>query len=139
MRIITLLVALCGALFAQTDRPLSGLQNRYTLAELKGMKTDDRIAFLANKLKKQPNDAQVQALLAAVFLQKLRETIDPVYLKQAANVVDKMLSADPKSYSALRIENEIDMQRHNFPKVAGRARELLERNPSDSGTVGLLG
>lgn len=139
MRGITGLVVLCCGLSAQTDRPLSGLQNRYTLAELKGMKTDDRIAFLENKLKKQPNDAQMEGLLAAVFLQKLRETIDPVYLQHAANVVDKMLSADPKSYSALRLENEIDMQRHNFPKVAARARELLERNPSDSGTAGLLG
>jgi tetratricopeptide (TPR) repeat protein len=140
MKIIILtLLALCGALLAQTDRPLSGLQNRYTLAELKAMKTDDRISFLESKLKKQPNDAQLEGLLTAVFLQKLRETIDPVYLQHAASIVDKMLSADPKSHSALRLQNEIDMQRHDFPKVAARARELLDRNPSDSGTVGLLG
>jgi tetratricopeptide (TPR) repeat protein len=126
-------------MLAQTDRPLSGLQNRYTVAELNGMKTDDRISFLESKLRKQPNDAQLQGLLAAVFLQKLRETIDPVYLQHAANVVDKMLSANPKSYSALRLQNEVDTQRHGFPKVAARARELLDRNPSDSGTVGLLG
>lgn len=139
MRILTVLIAGCGALFAQTDRPLSGLQNRYTLAELKEMKTDDRLSFLESKLLKQPNNEQLQGLLAAAFLQKLRETIDPVYLQRAANVVDKMLSANPNSYSALRLENEIDMQRHNFPKVAERARALLARNPSDSGTVGLLG
>ncbi|MGI9073710.1 MAG: tetratricopeptide repeat protein [Bryobacteraceae bacterium] len=139
MKIILTLLALSGAMFAQTDRPLSGLQNRYTLAELKGMKTDDRISFLESKLKKQPSDAQLEGLLAAAFLQKLRETIDPIYLQHAASVVDKMLSADPKSHSALRLQNEIDMQRHDFPKVAARARELLDRNPSDSGTVGLLG
>ncbi len=139
MREVTVFIALCCGLSAQTDRPLSGLQNRYAIAELKGMKTDDRIAFIEGRLKKQPNDAQMEGLLAAVFLQKLRETIDPVYLKHAANVVDKMLSADPKSYSALRLENEIDMQRHDFSKVAARSHELLERNPSDSGTVGLLG
>ncbi len=130
---------LCGAMFAQADRPLSGLQSRYTLAELKGMKTDARISFLESKLKKQPNDSQLEGLLAAAFLQKLRETIDPVYLQRAANVVDHMLSRNPASYEALRLENEIDMQRHDFPRVAARARELLDRNPSDSGTVGLLG
>jgi tetratricopeptide (TPR) repeat protein len=139
MRAPLALFVLCGVIFAQTDRPLSGLQNRYTLAELNRMKTDDRISFLQNKLTKQPNDAQMQGLLAAVFLQKLRETIDPVYLQHAASVVDKMLSANPKSYSALRLQNEIDMQRHDFPRVAARSRELLDRNPSDSGTVGLLG
>src|SRR6266480_1316063 len=103
MRTPLALFAFCGMILAQTDRPLSGLQNRYTLAELNRMKTDDRISFLEKKLAKQPNDAQMQGLLAAVFLQKLRETIDPVYLQRAANVVDKILSANPKSYSALRL------------------------------------
>ena len=139
MKTLIVLLALGTAIFAQADRPLSGLQNRYTLAELNGMKTDDRISFLEGKLKQHPNDMQLQSLLAGVFLQKLRETIDPIYLQRASAVVDKMLSASPKSYDALRLENEIDMQRHDFPKVAARARELLERNPSDSGTVGLLG
>ncbi len=144
MRPLVSVFAMCGALsgqagFAQADRPLTGLQNRYTLAELKGMKTDDRISFLQGKLKTQPNDERLEGLLAGAFLQKLRETIDPVYLRNAAGVVDRMLSANPKSYMALRLENEIDMQRHDFPKVAARARELLDRNPSDSGTVGLLG
>ncbi len=144
MRTLASMFAICGAFFgqagfAQIDRPLSGLQNRYTAAELKGMKTDERISFLHAKLKTQPNDERLEGLLAAAFLQKLRETIDPVYLRNAAGVVDRMLSANPKSYMALRLENEIDMQRHDFPKVAARARELLERNPSDSGTVGLLG
>jgi tetratricopeptide (TPR) repeat protein len=139
MRALPGLFAFCAVIIAQTDRPLSGLQNRYTLAELNRMKTDDQISFLEKKLTKRPNDAQTQGLLAAVFLQKLRETIDPVYLQRAASVVDKMLSTNPKSYSALRLQNEIDMQRHDFPKVAQRSRELLDRNPSDSGTVGLLG
>ena len=139
MKKLTMLIVLCGAAFAQADRPLSGLQERYTIAELKGMKTDDRISFLEGKLKKQPNDPQLDGLLAAAFLQKLRETIDPVYLQRAASVVDKMVSASPNNYAALRLQNEIDMQRHDFPSVAARARKLLERNPSDSGTVGLLG
>lgn len=139
MRKLSALFTFCSVICAQTDRPLSGLQNKYALAELNHMKTDDRISFLQNKLSKHPNDEQMQGLLAAVFLQKLRETIDPVYLQHAASVVDKMLSANPKSYSALRLQNEIDMQRHDFPKVAARSRELLDRNPSDSGTVGLLG
>ncbi|MBV9304383.1 MAG: tetratricopeptide repeat protein [Acidobacteriaceae bacterium] len=139
MKILISMFVLAAIMLAQTDRPLSGLQSRYTMAELNGMKTDDRIAFLATKLKQQPNNEQLESFLAAAFLQKLRETIDPAYLKHAASVVDKMLSANPKSYQALRLQNEIDMQRHDFPKVAARARGLLERNPSDSGTVGLLG
>ena len=133
------LFLLCAIIFAQRDRPLEGLQNRYAMAELGGMKTDDQIAFLQRKLKTQPNNQESLGLLAAVFLQKLRETMDPVYLQHSASVVDKMLSANPKSYLALRLQDEIDMQRHDFPKVAERARQLLERNPSDAGTVGLLG
>ncbi|HJY08536.1 MAG TPA: tetratricopeptide repeat protein, partial [Bryobacteraceae bacterium] len=133
------LLLYCVVLTAQRDRPLEGVQNRYATAELAGMKTDDQIAFLQRKLKTWPANPQTLGLLAAAFLQKLRETMDPVYLQHSASVVDKLLSADPKSYVALRLENEIDMQRHEFPQVAERARELLQRNPSDAGTVGLLG
>ena len=133
------LLLYCVVLTAQRDQPLEGIQNRYATAELAGMKTDDQIAFLQRKLKTWPANPQTLGLLAAAFLQKLRETMDPVYLQHSASVVDKLLSADPKSYVALRLENEIDMQRHEFPQVAERARELLQRNPSDAGTVGLLG
>lgn len=140
MKKLIVLAALSSLpLFAQADRPLSGLQSRYTTAELKGMKTDERISFLERKLQAQPQDLQLEGLLAAALLQKLRETIDPVYLQHAASVVDRMLSSDPKNYTALRLENAIDMQRHNFPRVAARSQELLTRNPSDTGTTGLLG
>jgi tetratricopeptide (TPR) repeat protein len=50
-----------------------------------------------------------------------------------------MLAADPKSYDAIRLRIEIETHRHNFPKAAELAQELTERNPSDTGSLGMLG
>ncbi|MGC2661341.1 MAG: tetratricopeptide repeat protein [Bryobacteraceae bacterium] len=122
-------------LFAQVSAGFDG----QLAAQLKGMPTNDQITLLESKLKNKPNDLQLETLLARALLQRLRETMDPVYLQKAASVVDRMQSQDAKNYEALRLQNAIDLQRHNFPKVAERAADLLKRNPSDAGTTGVLG
>jgi len=50
-----------------------------------------------------------------------------------------MLAADPASYGGIRLSVEIETHRHNFPRAAELAANLLERNPSDAGALGLLG
>ena len=129
---LTLFSSMAGGLsFAISDRDMAATVAR--------MKTDEKITFLQGKLNTEPANAQVESLLASTFLQKLRETMDPVYLQRASALVDRMLTQDARSYAGLRLQNEIDMQRHNFPKVAERSTELLDRNPSDAGTVGMMG
>jgi tetratricopeptide (TPR) repeat protein len=100
---------------------------------------DQRIATYEKLLKATPNDAKIQADLAAAFIQKLRETTDFAYLNRASTLVDRMLAADPQSYDGIRLSAEIETHRHNFPKAAQLAAVLTERNPSDSGAFGLLG
>src|ERR1019366_3580627 len=68
-----------------------------------------------------------------------RETTDFAYLNRASAIVDKMLAADPQSYDGIRLSAEIETHRHNFPRSAELARQLLERNPSDAGAMGMLG
>ena len=100
---------------------------------------NERIATYEKLLQQSPADPKIQAGLAEAFIQKLRETTDFAYLNRASALVDKMLAADPKSYDAIRLRIEIETHRHNFPKAAELAQELTERNPSDTGSLGMLG
>ena len=131
-----LLCLLAALLPAQTQESAS---TRYRDTRAAGLTANDRIAFYERLLQKSPADPKVQAGLAEAFIQKLRETTDFAYLNRASALVDKMLAADPKSYDAIRLRIEIETHRHNFPKAAELAGELVERNPSDTGSLGMLG
>jgi len=103
------------------------------------LSANERIATYEKLLQESSADPKIQAELAGAFIQKLRETTDFAYLNRASALVDKMLAVDPKSYDAIRLSIEIETHRHNFPKAAELARELSKENPSDTGSLGLLG
>jgi tetratricopeptide (TPR) repeat protein len=138
MKTTALLISLlCIApLFGQTQES-AGV--RYREVKTGTLSANDRIAAYEKLLAASPNDAKVQAGLAEAFIQKLRETTDFAYLNRASALVDKMLAADPKSYDGRRIAAEIETHRHNFPKAAQLAESLLEQNPSDTGSLGMVG
>lgn len=115
--------------------------NAARLRELEAahLSTDERIAACEKLFQQSPEDPRVEAGLAEAFIQKLRETTDFTYLNRAAALVDKMLHADARNYAAIRLSIQIETNRHNFPKAAQLAKELIERDPSDTGSLGLLG
>src|SRR5580698_9461214 len=131
MKMMFLTWFLCTASFA------APVENRKMQTE--HLNSDQQIAYFEEALKKTPNDARAEAGLATAFLQKMRETTDFAYLNRAAAIVDKMLSADPRSYDGIRLNMEIETHRHNFPRAAELASALIERNPSDAGALGMLG
>lgn len=109
------------------------------VVELSRLSTDDRIHAYEHLLAASPNDLQVRAGLISIYLQKLRESADYRYLDLAGKLVDKMLEQDGGSLLALRFENEVDLQRHDFRAVAERAEDMRKYAPSDPGTWGNLG
>jgi tetratricopeptide (TPR) repeat protein len=112
---------------------------RYRAVQAAHLSTDERIAANEKLLKDAPDDPKIEAALASAFIQKLRETTDFAYLNRAASLVERMLAADPPNYDAIRLSAEIETHRHNFPRSAQLANDLAERNPSDSGALGMLG
>ncbi len=94
---------------------------------------------MKSRLKSAPNDISAEIGLTAACLQKLRESGNGAYLDRAAALVDAMLRQDGGSLTTLRLENEIDMQRHNFQAVAERARDLIRFSRSDPGVWANLG
>ncbi len=101
--------------------------------------TDVRIKTFEKLLGAAPDDLKLQSGLISAYLQKVRETSDFDYLTRASKIVDRMLEKDGGSFSALRFENEIDLQKHDFKAVAERAEDMLKYEPSDAGTWGNLG
>src|SRR5438270_13773481 len=80
-----------------------------------------------------------KAGLISAYLQKVRESADSNYLDRASKLVDRMMDKDSSSLTALRLQNEIDLQRHDFKAVAARAEDMTKYAPSDPGGWGNLG
>ena len=113
------------------DRGLNG--------QLVDASTDQRIEILGSLLSKSPDDLHLESGLIAAYLQKLRESGDRSYLDRASKLVDRMLESDGGNFEALRFENEIDLQRHEFRAVEERAEDMAKYAPSDAGNWGNLG
>jgi len=107
--------------------------------QLAHVSTDERIKTCEKLLAAKPGDGKLQIELISAYLQKLRESADYTYLNRAAKLVDKMLEADGGNVTALRFQNEIDLQRHDFKGVAERAQDMLKYAPSDAGLWANLG
>jgi tetratricopeptide (TPR) repeat protein len=130
------------AVFFLFTLALSGqnISNRPVLTEqLAHADTNERIKTCEKLLLASPNDAKLQIELTSAYLQKLRETADFTYLDRAAKIVDKMLENDGGNLTALRFQNEIDLQRHDFKGVAERAQDMVKYAPSDAGSWANLG
>jgi len=127
------------ALFLFAVSVLLPAQTRPLDQPLAHEKTDDRIKTFEKLLAVSPSDLKLQSGLISAYLQKVRETSDFSYLNRASQIVDRILEKDGGSYTALRFENEIDLQRHEFKTVAERAQDILKYEPSDTGTWGNLG
>ena len=117
----------------------SGALRTHSVSEqLLYARTDERISTYEKLLAASPKDVKLQTGLISAYLQKLRETSDFGYLERASKLVDRMLEADGGNFTAMRFQNEIDMQRHNFSAVAERAQDMAKYEPSDPGNWGNL-
>jgi len=58
------------------------LQDRALFDAVSRMQTDERIAMYQTLAQTKPGDLHYQNLMAATYLQKMRETMDPDYLNR---------------------------------------------------------
>jgi len=101
--------------------------------------TDERIAAYEKLAGSKNSDAHDQNLLAGAYIQKMRETTDFGYIDRAARIVDRVLSASPDNYEALRLRSEIGLERHQFAEVAEFSRHMTRIAPDDAWNWGTLG
>src|ERR1022692_530674 len=134
MRAILSFLFLCCVSSAQVNEPdrlMQAFTDRAMADQVARMATDERIKMYETLANYKPGDFHYQSLLAGSFIQKMRETMDPGYLDRASKIVDAVLSADGADYEALRLRSQIELERHNFTKVAEYSRELIASSPED--------
>jgi tetratricopeptide (TPR) repeat protein len=100
--------------------------------------TDYRIRLYEQWLASDPHDISIRDRLAAAYIQKTRETSDFGYVDRASKIVDQILS-ERRDYEALRLRNLIELNRHNFSKVAEYATDMTKGAPLDPQNWGTLG
>src|SRR5215471_15440529 len=100
------------------NRSIGALQERAITHQAAGLNTDDRIQMYQRLAKAEPGRLHFQNLLAATFIQKVRETTDFSYLDRAARILERVLASDGENYEALRLRTEIELERHEFARAA---------------------
>jgi tetratricopeptide (TPR) repeat protein len=138
--LVSLLLA-ATALASDTpgDRLKETLEERAANARAARMTTDQRIDFYRSLAAVKPESARYKVLLAATFLQKMRETTDFGYITRASKVLDEVLTSDPSNYDALCLRAQIQLEYHFFDKAAETARQLIAIAPNDPLNWGALG
>lgn len=142
MRTSLLFLLLSGAALAQVNEPdrlMQAFTDREMADKVARMATDERIRMYETLANYKPGDLHYQSLLAGAYIQKMRETMDAGYLDRAAKIVQAILAADGADYEALRLRSQIELERHNFTKVAEYSRELIAGSPEDPWNWGTLG
>ena len=142
MRATILILFLSCVSSAQTNEPdrlMQAFTDRAMADKVAVMATDERIKMYEALARYNTSDLHYQNLLAGSFIQKMRETMDPGYLDRASKIVDTVLSADATDYEALRLRSLIELERHNFTKVAEYSRALTASSPEDPWNWGTLG
>ncbi len=138
------LIALIAAVsaFGQTggpDRLMNAYADRALADQVARLKTDERINMYQALTAAQPENLHYANLLAGAYIQKMRETTDFGYLNRASEIVSDVISRDSQNYEALRLRSEVELERHNFKKVAEYSRDLTKIAPEDSWNWGTLG
>jgi tetratricopeptide (TPR) repeat protein len=121
------------------DRVLGALQDKLLAEQANRLTTDDCVAFYGTLAQARPETLQYQVLLAGAYVQKMRETTDFGYVDRAEKLLRHVLESDSANYEALRLETEIQLERHNFATVVDLSRRLIGTAPLDAWNWGTLG
>ena len=106
-----------------------------------GSSTEDVIRFLENKVKNDPEDFSANNKLAAVYLQKLRETGNVSYLDLTFRAARASLASVPeeRNASGLAALAQAEFASHDFSNARDHAIRLAELEPRKSYPQGILG
>jgi tetratricopeptide (TPR) repeat protein len=102
---------------------------------------ESAIRFLESKLKRDPEDFSANNKLAALYLQKLRETGNAQYLDLAFRAARASLASVPEVRNAggLAALAQAEFAAHEFQSARDHALKLIEIEPRKSYPQGILG
>jgi hypothetical protein len=104
------------------DRLVNALRDRAIGVQVASLNTDERIQIYRKLAQSQPGEPHYLSLLAATYIQKVRETTDFSYLDRAARILENVLSKNKDNYEALRLNTEVELERHDFKGAVESSR-----------------
>ena len=100
--------------------------------------TDKQIRSLQERLQAYPNDWQSYSQLGLAYLQKARETGDPVYYQKTEEALDKALSFQPDDYASISARGALALARHEFALALEWGEKAKEINPDRIYAYGVI-
>ncbi|MBI3684477.1 MAG: tetratricopeptide repeat protein [Acidobacteria bacterium] len=92
-----------------------------------------------DQLQPDAPNRKLQVQLAREYLERMRQTTDYGYADRAQKILEKVLAEEPENYEALSVQNQVDLFRHEFAKVAARSKRLAAIRPGDPVNWAMLG
>jgi tetratricopeptide (TPR) repeat protein len=100
--------------------------------------TEAEVSRLEQQVRNEPQDADALTRLAAVYLQRARETGDPSYYTLADTAVERAGKIAPDSVSALIVEGSLALARHDFERALAIGERARAINPDVVATYGII-
>ena len=102
---------------------------------------EQTVRFLENKIKRDPEDFIAHNKLAALYLQRVRETGDVTYLSLASRAARASLATLPpeQNTGGLAALAQVEYASHEFTAARDHARRLTELEPNKSYPFQMLG
>ncbi len=104
------------------------------------MATDERIRMYETLVKYKPCDLHYpKSAGGRLHPEDARDDGPRIIWNGLRRLSDAVLANDGEDYEALRLRSQIELERHNFTKVAEYSRELIATSPEDPWNWGTLG
>jgi tetratricopeptide (TPR) repeat protein len=130
--VVALVVLSLGA--RDDARPPAGVP----ATAMRGASTDAQIGALQARVRNAPTDPDGYTLLAARFLQKVRETGDPGFYERADRALRRALALDPRNAGALTERGALRLARHDFAGALRDGRRAHRLAPDAVRPYGVL-
>jgi tetratricopeptide (TPR) repeat protein len=103
-----------------------------------GASADVQIQNLQKRLRIDSNDWQAYSQLGLVYLQKARESGDPVYYQKAEKALDQALSFQPDDYASIGAKGALALARHQFHQALELGKQARQINPDRAYAYGVI-
>lgn len=140
MRLALLGIALTAVTFGAAVASLRGGDGDAAPAPIASARstTAGRIATLEQTVRDRPADAAPASELAALYLQRARETGDPSFYGLAQTAADRALAADPGDPQALVVAGGVALAKHDFAAALAIGEQARAAHPDVVAVYGVL-
>ena len=101
--------------------------------------TDNRVEMLQERLKQNPDDQRAYVLLGAAYLQKARETGDPIYYGKTEEALGRAVKLQPDDFAAMTQMGVLSLARHQFREALDWGEKARAISPGTALIYGVIG